>query len=100
MRLKHTVKAVIEVDYGDLEELIQEVYGVKEFSIPSSEEVSNGVCRKFSIAKEALNEYTVTSINKFKEEPEESSFMLRTLLVDMCSNGIIMPGEYLIKIYW
>jgi len=97
MELKTIKRTVFEVDYTDLEEFINEVYDVDDYSIPASEEVGNDTTLSQEVEKEKPlnNEDKVT---KFTGGNGNAQWILDDLMTDMCNRGLIEEGYYNINI--
>lgn len=92
--IKHIIKTVIEVDYQDLEKLIEEVYELKEFNLASSEEYSNNT----ALLNKVDGEVSVYELEKILRR--ETYLMTRIYMNDLCRRGHLEKGEYLIRISW
>ena len=97
--LKKTEVKHYKVDYGDWDDFVQEVYGNSRYEIVADEEANNDSCLEFTIKKEELHKYDADKLAKFKNG-EYVSYMTRTLMTDLCNQGLIPEGKYLIKISW
>lgn len=98
MKLKHTKEVKIIVDYNDLEAFIEEIYG-HEYEIVSMEEWNNSESHTFNIKGERIDDYNMKYIT-FLEKGNPKQYSLRVILIDMCNNGYIEEGNYLINISW
>lgn len=98
MPLKFKRETLIVVDYGDLENFIDEVYD-HDFELVADQELSNDVDKKMNIHPEELDEYDQAKLDKFVCG-QNPSYMLRILMTDMCNRGLIEAGTYLIEISW
>lgn len=96
MKLKHKKKVVFEVDYTDLEEFIEEVYG-HSIELVADQEWNNDESHPISISKKALS--NPSKIKVFKETGK-GDWLMYHLLEDMCNNGLIEEGHYLINVNW
>ena len=97
--LKVTKKTVLSVDYLDLEKAIQEFYGVKSFSVVVDLKAGNDTVHEICVEKEPLDEYGAKKLKAFGAGGHPT-FVLRTLLTDMCNQGAIESGTYLIGVCW
>ena len=103
------------IECHDLERFIVKVYGVFEFSpawkrgsklpytnfsIVAMEEWGNYQEHSFTVKRERLDKWDREGLREFMESPCNKSYMLHILLTDMCNNGYIEPGEYLVSVYW
>lgn len=93
------VRMLIECDYKELETIICQHYGLKEFCVPAVEEWSNDTSYKFNIAKEPLSTWDQKKIDEVRKG-NEPSFCIRAIMIDLCNAGKIDAGEYLITVSW
>jgi len=98
MALKTKRVEYTEVDYQDLESLIREVYGKPDYDIVADEEWNNDSDHTFTVEPK-LDMYQTQDIEQFKATGE-AMYRLGTILDDLCANGHIEPGEYLISVCW
>ena len=87
----------IEVEYGDLEDLIQKEYG-QAFCFPMDQEASNDSQHSFSIYGD-IDEYDRRKVESFKETGRHS-FSAYAILNDLAARSNIEKGEYLIIVCW
>jgi hypothetical protein len=99
MPLAYKEVTLRKVDYQDVDDLIAEVYG-REYEIVPSEEWNNMQDHEVTVEKGEIDEYDQKKLNRFKNGDGIPSYMLYALLTDMCNNGHIEPGEYLISVDW
>lgn len=99
MPLEMTVKTVFEVDYSDLDNFIEEVYG-HQYEIVGAEECGNYCSKTYNIKKEALDDYDVKRLNEFIANGKYQYLSPNVLLTDCCNRDLIPAGEYLIDIFW
>lgn len=84
------------IDYGDLDDLIKEIYGV-EFE--SALEQDNDTSLFISVDGQ-FDDYDETDFEFFLNSGEQGYNTLRILLNDMCRKDMIEPGLYIINICW
>ena len=99
MELKVNKKTVLKVDYNDLESFILDVYGV-EYEIAPNEECSNGTNERYVIDKEEIREYDRNNLIHWQYGNCNPSFILRTIMIDLCNNDKIEAGEYIVNVSW
>lgn len=87
MKLKHTKKTTISVEYGDLEKLIDEVYDMN-YQFVAEQEANNYSSYEFTVP----NKYAKTSTHS----PSSPSAILDQLYKD----GHIEAGNYVIHVSW
>jgi hypothetical protein len=94
-------KTVIEMEYGELEKLIEKTYGFEEYSIPAEEEKGNECSLTFNLVKdEEINEWDKADLEKMKTTKKPMQYRTHLLMQDMCNNGVLEPGDYVVKIFW
>lgn len=98
MKLEHTKKTVIEVDYSDLEDFIEENYNV-EYNIIAGEETGNDEYLSYTIKNEYLTNYDYLNLRKWTETGN-GMYLLSNILQDLCVKGLIEEGNYLIHVSW
>lgn len=89
----------IEMEYGELEKLIKQTYG-KAYEFVAEEELMNDVIKSFIVKKETLNEWDQVALDKFKATGRTGGWRTNVLLTDMCNQGLIEEGNYLIIVSW
>ncbi len=92
-------KVVIEVDYSELDELIEKQYG-RKYECVAYEEWSNYESHSFDVQKEKLDDYDKEKIDNWNSKNGSGMYMTTIFLNDMCNRGVIEPGEYLVNVYW
>jgi hypothetical protein len=98
------VKTVIEMDYGELETLVNNHYGLPHngdgYEFVAVQECGNDSAHTFYIPKaEPLNKYNQYVIDKLRSG-KAPIYHNHTILQDLVNNGVLAPGEYLIKVSW
>lgn len=105
MRLRHKIKTIIEVEYGALEQLAHEVYNLQfdnsqePYEFVAVQECGNDSSHQFHIdgkLEYAGEKESAKRIRSGIIKPYENGDLLNTL----CSDGYIIPGEYVIKVSW
>lgn len=97
MKLKATKEVVYKVSYRDVEELIEEVYK-KDFELVADQEASNDSSIEIC-GVDVDNVDDEEGIEEFKKTGRYS-FLLDSLINDLCKNGHIEKGDYIIRICW
>lgn len=98
MELETKEETFICVDYNDLDKFINYSYSREDFYFVAEEECGNYTNIIFNVTGE-LSKWDVEDVRKFGSG-ENSSPGTRALLNDLCKQGKIKPGMYLIKVYW
>jgi hypothetical protein len=91
------VKKVISVDYGDLEDFINDHYGIY-WDIVANMEWNNDTSYTLNIKKEEMRDWDLKMLSLIKSGKQEGR--LSIILTDLANNGIIEEGEYLINVCW
>lgn len=100
IKLKNLEKfEVISVDYGDLDNLVKEVYNNEDYEFVADEEMGNDSQKLYKDITGSLEDYDEKELERFKSG-ERHSYNTRVILEDLCRNGHIEPGNYLIKVCW
>jgi hypothetical protein len=84
-----------QISTRDLGRFICEVYQINEYEICANEEWTRDALHLVSVEKQSLYEWDLEKIRKVKAG-EEPSFSLRAVMTDLCNQGLIEPGSYLI----
>lgn len=88
-----------EVDYSELEVMVKEVYGIN-YEYPCDMECNNDTSQTFNIDGK-IDDYHRMNIKEWLESNgTKGNYMGRELLNDLCANGYIEPGKYLVKVSW
>lgn len=98
--LRCSVKTVIDVDYVDLEGFIEAHYGVDDYSVIADLECKNDSSHTVSVSGGKLDKYDTKTLNEFKSGKAEYGCSLHILMQDMCNEGVIEAGDYLINVSW
>jgi len=102
------VKQVIEIDYNELEDIVNKHYGLRAkdpygnglYSFVATEECGNDSDHSFSVPKaEPLDEYDQKKIKRLRGTGH-SRYSNYAILQDLVNNGVLAPGEYLVKVCW
>ena len=83
-----------EMRDDEVDELISGAYGI-DFEFVPYEEACNDTEHTFSVEPEPLGEYDRSML-----ERKDYHFMTRSLLCDLCHQGKIDAGDYLVKVSW
>lgn len=96
------------VDSNDFDAFVKEVYG-HEFEVIADVEAYNGFRKEFRGIGEygdkldmndVLSEHREKDLANFKLVGMKQPSMTRILLMDLCRNGLIEAGNYLIDVSW
>lgn len=99
-KLDMEFKAIVKVEYSNLEKFIKEVYGQNvDYNFCSDVEACNDSTYSFDVEKEELDESDMETIKEFKEG-KYVPFITQTIMTDLCNNGKIPEAEYIINVCW
>jgi hypothetical protein len=93
------------MDYNELEKLIHEKFGFKEYEFAAVEECGNDSSHEFTVDGE-LDEWDKETLHEWEHgnpEMEGKHFVHYSngiLLNALCFHEIIEPGEYIISVCW
>ena len=93
----------ITTECWDLEELIKGVYGIfddRYFSIIAMEEWHNDSSHEFSVSRGPISKWGRADLDGFMQTSGSVNYGLYLLLQDMCNQGHIEEGEYLVRVSW
>lgn len=88
-----------QIEYGDLDRFIQEVYNIPHFSCVSVEDWNNNSQHRIVIRKKELSKWEQEDLKNVKLG-REPGYSLRAVMTDLCNQGLIEPGNYLICVCW
>lgn len=90
----------LEVDYHDLQNLIDQTFPDINFDVVADSEWNNDSHYSISVegySKDGLNK---TEINDILEGKYEDFFGIYSIMDALCVKGLIEPGDYLIRVCW
>lgn len=96
--MKYQEKKFYYVDYGDLEQKIEEVYG-RSYEIPCNEECGNDVSLQFTASGTNSVGWQVDKVNDFTSG-KGGMYILDCILNDMAFNGHIPDGNWIVRVSW
>lgn len=119
MKLKHSTETYIEVEYGDLNDLITKHFSftrertnmdkyypepengiyLKEFEFVAVEESSNDTSHTFQVDGK-LSKWDEEEMEEMLEKQNYDCFSTRRILNYLASKGVIETGNYLINVCW
>lgn len=99
-KLKSRIVSYIAIDYGNLDEFVQEVYNNPSFSCVESDELRNDQQKTYVIhGKSELGEWDQKAIKEL-ESGQTPSYVTATILQDLVNKDLIPPGSYLLFVCW
>ena len=90
------------MDYCDFDSLVKKVYG-HDFEIVAAQELNNDSCAEFTVAKRQMpedDEWAKKGWHEWKEEGKYEWGTTSQIFDDLCFNGFIPEGRYLIRVCW
>ncbi len=99
LKLKSKKIEIIVVDYGDFEEMVQKVYGQKDYSYVADVECGNDCEHLYGGINGRVSESEDADLKEFLETGQ-TNYYARILLEDLCRQKHINHGNYLIKVWW
>ena len=95
---KFVQETYFTIDYGDLDEIIQEEYNCPNFTSALGQ--SNDSTLNIPIDGDFCN-LDQQELEQFLEDHDQDDrTTTRLLMNDLCRKGLIWPGNYLIQICW
>lgn len=99
-KLKFKEEKVFRLDHDELDRFIAKVYGLKDFSVVMTEEASNDSTLSFAeISARKQDEYDLEMLDNFKQGINRR-FFTHVILNDLCIQGLIPPGDYIVDVCW
>lgn len=96
-RLKMKSRMTHYVDYNDLQNFINQVYGVQNYSIQASEYMSNDSETAINVSSiDPLDEWDLEMLKEFKVRGHKD-YILSILMQDMVNRATIPAGRYVIE---
>ena len=99
MDLKHEINTYIEVDYNDLQDLIQKHYHKPNYGIVPYQEWNNNSDYPIEVKKQEMSKYDLEDLEQFKSD-KQLHWKIYVIMNDLCNNNIIDEGNYLISVCW
>jgi hypothetical protein len=95
--MKSVTKTVIKVNYFDLEEEVFAVFG-QRYEFVADQECGNDSDHTFSVDG-SVDKYEQAKLEEFRATGR-SRYLADALLNDLCRQGRIEPGSYIIHVSW
>lgn len=96
--LKCKEVTTVEVNYGDLEDFVNQVYKTKDYSFTEKAECGNDTDHRFKIDGK-LDRYGKEALEKLKSGSDRG-VSNQDVLESLCFEGHIKPGTYIIRVCW
>lgn len=97
--LKTKRVSYLQVSCREIGRFICEVYGIPYYSPDATEEWNNDSCHEITVKREELDQWDLEKLEKVKAG-KEPSYSFRAVMTDLCNQGFIEPGDYLIDVCW
>lgn len=100
--MKFSKETYYTCNYGDLEQLIIDTYGLKNFSIPASMESNNDSDIDLgNITDKELDSYDIEAFNTWLTSKEEVLMWRVDLIMnDLVRKGLLPAGNWLVSVSW
>lgn len=95
MKDKFKVETFHVISESDWNEIVRTHYDAEDYSFWENEEADNGGSYTFSVEKEELSDYNKDQLKNLKDI-YVSFFMAHAILIDLCNQGFIDEGQYII----
>ena len=87
------------IDYAEWERVVAEIYSAKGWSFVADHEGNNDSNYSFDVNGK-MDDWDEGHLKEFKKDCNKGGWVTQVLLDDLCRNGIINPGVYLIEVCW
>lgn len=87
------------VEYRDLDQAVNEFYGLTDYDFAAEEEMSNDSAQTYHLDGQ-LTEFDVEEIKTRMIPGGNYQFMTSTILNDMARAGAIPVGNYVVTVSW
>lgn len=95
---KLTIHTAYRIDSDDLNNIIQQVYGVNDYELIADEEWNNNSAHDFNVTGK-LSEYNDRQLEKFKETGR-GSYMIQEIVQDLARQGYLPLGNLTVEVSW
>lgn len=92
-------KSIIEIDSNELDTLVHEKLGFKEYEFVPVEECGNDSSHEFTVSNKPHDKWQQESIDKWAKY-KFVRYSNGAILNELCIKGFIEPGEYLVTVCW
>jgi len=106
MILTHTLKQIIEVKHTHFEQIVREIYKVKDYHFTADQECGNYTIKEFTVPSEDyVDDYTEHKQDmefyiKKMIEGNKYNYIASYILDDLYEKSLIMKGDYNINVFW
>lgn len=95
-----TRKTIIEVEYNDIERLIQKHYNRPDYEVVCDMEWGNYESHSQTLNKKPIHDHDQKKVDRFKSGDKTVRFIFWNLMQDLVNNDVLDEAEYSISIYW
>lgn len=89
------------VDYSDMDALLNKHFPNLEISFPADFEMSNDSHKLITVENEPFDEWDQAQYDKLIKGEECTTWApSRLLMQNLCQQGILPAGEYLVEVCW
>ena len=99
-KLKTTKVCYLEVDYHDLQNLIDEAFPGINFDVVADSEWNNDSQHTINVEGYSKDEFNKTEIDDLIKGNYDDYFGIYSVMDALCVKGLIDPGDYLIRVSW
>lgn len=92
---------VFIIDYNDLDDLITKYFNLEDrYDIIAYEECNNYMSKTFMVTNNTPDIWTQETLDSVWKKKEVHHFSTNTYLNQICQDGYIKPGKYIIDVNW
>lgn len=91
-------KTIIEIDYNELEQLVYDKLGFKQYDFVCAQECGNDSSHSF-VVDGKISKWDKENLDKWAEG-KDMAYGNQTVLNALCAKGFIEAGEYIVSVYW
>lgn len=99
MELEYKTVTAIAIDYGVLEEFVQDTYGVTDFNIASNEECGNDSTIECD-AERRMDKWQNDAWTAFLLKNGNANWSLHAIMNKLCQDGHIPAGKVYVRVSW
>jgi hypothetical protein len=96
--LKCKEVTMLQVNYSDLEDFVNQFYKIKDYSFTEKEQCGNDTMHDFKIDGK-LDRYGKEALEKLKSGSDQG-VSNQDILQCLCFEGHIKPGTYIVRVCW
>ena len=92
-------KTYTVLDYDEIDMLVQKHFHRPDYESISGQEWNNNSSYTFRIDGQ-MSVYDSQNVETFKAKQNNGEWHLRAFMNQMCADGVLQPGDYLITVSW